>query len=490
MKKNIIKLISLILLLILPLGAFVTVTECLSDPYESTYLGAFDEKYDRLYHTEGKKIIFVGGSSLPFGLRSDLLEKELAGEYTVVNFGLYATLGTKFMMDTSKKAIGEGDIVVLCPELSTQTYSLYFNAEAVLQACNGFSATSLSLPVKNTLSLAYNYYKYAFRKIDYHIKDSAPDPTGIYRADSFNEYGDLAIERENNIMNNGYDGNMLISTDETLLDKEFIDYVNDYVRYADKRGATVYFNYSPANISAATSSKTARAAFEERLKEVLDCDLLCTVEDCFIDERYFYDTNFHLNSAGAIYFTDIIASRLKAKLGMEMQNTMEVPAPPALPRDEVVAVEPSTEKVDFADYNGEPNADYADAFEYKLVGTGYTIVGVKDSYLDMTEVILPSVYNGKNVTAVGENAFEGCTDLVRIHIGTTFKSLSVRSFAGCISLEGIYLYDSEGSILPPSDGLLDGAPQTALVYVPKLDNYTTGYTWTIYEDRLAQFTKG
>jgi hypothetical protein len=132
--KKLIRLIALILVVLTPICAFAVYADRVDDPYGKTYLGGFDEKYLRLYNTEGKKIIFIGGSSLPFGLRSDLIEDELGGEYAVINFGLYATLGTKFMMDMARDAISEGDIVVICPELNAQTYSLYFNPEAALQA--------------------------------------------------------------------------------------------------------------------------------------------------------------------------------------------------------------------------------------------------------------------------------------------------------------------------------------------------------------------
>ena len=157
MKKKIIKLIALLLLALLPFSAFFIYTESLDDQFSNTYLAEFDDKYERLYNTEGKKIIFVGGSSLPFGLRSELIEQELGDEYTVINFGLYATLGTKFMMDTAKGAISEGDIVILCPELNSQTYSLYFNPEAVLQATDGASNMLAGVPLDNKLSLFYNY---------------------------------------------------------------------------------------------------------------------------------------------------------------------------------------------------------------------------------------------------------------------------------------------------------------------------------------------
>ena len=490
MKKRIIKLIALVLITLAPFGVFVLISETTPDTYEKTYLGGFEAKYDRLYSTEGKKVVFIGGSSLPFGLRSDLIEEELGGEYTVVNYGLYATLGTKFMMDTAKESIGEGDIIILCPELNAQTYSLYFNPEAALQATDGFSDIYSSVSIDNIISLCYNYYKYSFDKIGYSLRGDAPDPIGIYRADSLNSYGEIEGDRENNIMNSGYDANMSVYTDDSLLDEEFIDYVNDYIAYAKSKGASVYFNYSPVNCLSIGSSEKARAEFEEKLSSLLDCELLGTIDDYLIDERYFYDTNFHLNSSGALYFSNMITLLLKEKLGMEVTSSISVPEPPALDSDEVVDVEQGENKVDFSKYLGEPNIDYVDYFIYESSGASYTIVGIKDEYKGIKEVILPSVYNGKNITAVGENAFYGCSELEYIHIGNTYKSLSSSSFAGCVSLKGVYLYAMDGNrILPPAIDLLLGAPDGVKLLIPEGSNYSSGYTWTNYADSFEFFSK-
>ena len=92
--------------------------------FSDTFVGELDEKIERLHSIDEPKIIIIGGSSAAFGINSQLME-----EYTgmpVVNLGLYAALGTKLMLDLSRSGIGEGDIVVIAPELDPQTYSLYF----------------------------------------------------------------------------------------------------------------------------------------------------------------------------------------------------------------------------------------------------------------------------------------------------------------------------------------------------------------------------
>ena len=298
--KKFLKLLAFIGLLITPFIVTILVVENTKDQYENTYLAELKDKINLLNNTKEKKIIFVGGSSLPFGLRSDLIEQELP-EYKVVNFGLYATLGTKAMMDLSKINIQEGDIVILSPELNAQTYSLYFNPDAVLQALDGFSNLQKYFSIQDNLSILYNYFQFGREKMKY-ASSSMPDPIGIYRHDSFNAYGDIEVERKNNIMNNGYDSTMNIELVDDLLDKEFIEYINKYCAYVRKRNAKIYFNFSPCNELAIKTSKENRSKFSEKLDTSIECDILTNLEDCIIHSDYFYDTNFHLNSAGAIYY--------------------------------------------------------------------------------------------------------------------------------------------------------------------------------------------
>ena len=132
MKKNIIISILTILILIAPLCIVTATTLTAPCQYDKTFLAELTHKHERLKSINEEKIVLIGGSSLAFGLDSKKLE-----EYTgrpVVNYGLYATIGTKAMLDMSRSHINEGDIVVICPETDKQTYSLYYNAHSMWQA--------------------------------------------------------------------------------------------------------------------------------------------------------------------------------------------------------------------------------------------------------------------------------------------------------------------------------------------------------------------
>ena len=85
MKKHVLPILLAFLLvipIILLLWGFA-----LPAQYGETFLGQLSAQEDRLSESPGQRIILVGGSSVPFSLRCDLLEAALPG-YTVIDFGI------------------------------------------------------------------------------------------------------------------------------------------------------------------------------------------------------------------------------------------------------------------------------------------------------------------------------------------------------------------------------------------------------------------
>ncbi len=493
--KRIIIFISMLLLLILPFSIFAVVVENMENPYSETYLAELGDKIDMLKEADGKKIIFVGGSSLPFGIKSGLVEEKISG-YTVVNFGLYATIGTKAMMDMARPYINEGDIVILSPELSEQTYSLYFNPDAILQATDGISDELNGIPFDNKISLFYNYYKYAFDKIKLVksktiLGENKDDRVGIYWKDSFDEYGEIVADREYNIMSDRgyYDQTMPITVGDNLLNEDFIKYVNDYCAFVTARGATMLFGFSPVNRLALNSSLKALGEFQNTLGEKLDCEFAWNIEECAIHEGYFYDTNFHLNSAGAEYFTlGVVIDGLQDFLGIIDAEEVVLPDIPKIDNSsQHYKVE---NNVPFDEYTGGVNTDYAEYFEYSKVGNFYQIVGVKDEYKNMEECILPSSYEGIIVNGIASNAFAGCVELRRVNIGMTYKIFNGYSFNECINLTKIYFFEKDGDRLSvDSEEFLLGCNRDVKLYIPADSTYKSGYTWGNYRDYFEYFER-
>src|SRR5678816_2773153 len=92
-KKLVLKLIALaaaILLSGLLIGQYHT------NVRDDSYLAAVLEKDRLIRNTPSPKIILVGGSNLAFGIDSKAIEDSLG--LHVVNMGLYAKLGLKYML--------------------------------------------------------------------------------------------------------------------------------------------------------------------------------------------------------------------------------------------------------------------------------------------------------------------------------------------------------------------------------------------------------
>ena len=299
--------------LALLLGVFICVQTILLLPqqYDLSYLGELTVKYERLRLMEGKKLVVVGGSSVAFGLDSAEMER-LSGLRTV-NFGLYATLGTHYMMDLTRGNLGEGDIVILSPETDENGLTMAFNGLATWEASEGNWPLLLKVRGDDRGEMLGSFYAYAQQKLSF-FRSTKPDPEGVYRKDSFNELGDIVYARPENIMEGGVDLDTPISLDESVVDEEFIDYVNAYVRYAERQGAQVYFAYPPMNRDAVVQDEDGRAAFDSYLRSQLDCEIITDIESCLYDSSLFYDTNFHLNDEGVPLRTRDLAAALYAAL--------------------------------------------------------------------------------------------------------------------------------------------------------------------------------
>ena len=101
-------------------------------------------------------------------------------------------------------------------------------------------------------------------------------------------------------------------------------------------------------------------------------------------------------------------------------------------------------------YCGEPdpNAPVIDD-EYYTEGLVFTLqnndtYAVTDYTGTATEVVIPSVYNGKAVTSIGYEAFSGCDSLTSVTFGenSQLTSIGYEAFSGCDSLTEVIIPDS------------------------------------------------
>ena len=397
--------------------------------FGDTFMGELKSKYERLKETSGKRIVLVGGSGVAFDCDSALMD-DFFPSYEIVNFGMYAGLGTKAVMDLSENYIHEGDIVILSPEQGEQTFSDYFNGEYMWQAADGAFGMLRDLKSENFDAMLGNFPRFALEKLNYVMKGQKPQTDSIYQKKSFNTYGDIELDTcRENILPNGYDVNQKVRFTEDVVQPEFMDYMNDWAKRLEKKGAVVWYRYCPVN-KLSVEDMDDLAAYDVFLRQKLDFPVIGNPENSLMEAEWFFDTNFHLNQPGKEVNTVQLIRDMKAMLGDDRAVTVELPEKPHRTWGEVSAETRIWTAKDSETYQGEET------------------------------IVIP-----ENVTQIEDYAFSNCAGLKQI-------VLEQKDPSKCIV----------------GQHLLDGTGAEILVPQMSVDSYKRNYFWSTYAGQIRENT--
>lgn len=397
--------------------------------FGDTFMGELKSKYERLKETSGKRIVLVGGSGVAFDCDSALMD-DFFPSYEIVNFGMYAGLGTKAVMDLSENYIHEGDIVILSPEQSEQTFSDYFNGEYMWQAADGAFGMLRDLKSENFEAMLGNFPRFALGKLNYVMKGQKPQTDSIYQKKSFNTYGDIELDTcRENILPNGYDVNQKVRFTEDVVQPEFMDYMNDWAKRLEKKGAVVWYRYCPVN-KLSVEDMDDLAAYDVFLRQKLDFPVIGNPENSLMEAEWFFDTNFHLNQPGKEVNTVQLIRDMKAMLGDDRAVTVELPE--------------------------KPHRTWGDVSAETRIWTA------KDS----------ETYQGEETIAIPENVTQ----------------IEDYAFSNCAGLKQIVLEQKDPSKCIVGQHLLDGTGAEILVPQMSVDSYKRNYFWSVYAGRIGKVT--
>ena len=397
--------------------------------FGDTFMGELKSKYERLKETSGKRIVLVGGSGVAFDCDSALMD-DFFPSYEIVNFGMYAGLGTKAVMDLSENYIHEGDIVILSPEQSEQTFSDYFNGEYMWQAADGAFGMLRDLKSENFEAMLGNFPRFALEKLNYVMKGQKPQTDSIYQKKSFNTYGDIELDTcRENILPNGYDVNQKVRFTEDVVQPEFMDYMNDWAKRLEKKGAVVWYRYCPVN-KLSVEDMDDLAAYDVFLRQKLDFPVIGNPENSLMEAEWFFDTNFHLNQPGKEVNTVQLIRDMKAMLGDDRAVTVELPE--------------------------KPHRTWGDVSAETRIWTA------KDS----------ETYQGEETIVIPEHVTQ----------------IEDYAFSNCAGLKQIVLEQKDPSKCIVGQHLLDGTGAEILVPQMSVDSYKRNYFWSVYAGRIGKVT--
>lgn len=478
--KKVSKFIVTILLLLLIPGSLLAAECQLPHFYGESYYAQLSPMVQRLTEASGQKLILVGGSSVAFGTDTDLLDETLAHygyDYTVCPMGLYAAVGSSAMLELTQRALQPGDIVILAVEPTKETMSTYFGATAFWKCAENDPGLLLTLSSEKRAALAGSYIPYLQER--WHIFESGvyPKAEGVYTRSAFSQSCNMVYPREGNTMVLGFDPSSPIDLSTLSFDEDFVRQVNDFCAEAQQKGASVYWSFSPMNRSAVTdASQLVLEDFFARCNQCFLCPIISDPTRYILDSGWFYDSNFHLNSAGAVLRTQMLAADILTALGCCQALSFDVPEMPA----------------SIAAPLKEQAGD--DGFLFTPVdnGDGWLVSGLNETGLQAATLTVPSTHDGLPVVGFAEGALAKATQLEELRLPPSILFLPEGVFRGSASLSRLIL---EHTDIPCAIDAhtLDDVPQVH-IFVPKqaYSLYRDGYgcqqnLWAAYLDRIFTY---
>ena len=294
MKQFIGKLLffSIFIILLLAFGISRVTTR-----WQGDYLFALIDKFDHLKTEESPKIVLIGGSNLAFGMDSETLSQYY--DMPVVNMGLHAGIGLRFLLEGIKPYIHEDDLLIVIPEYG-QFSGLYLGTSSDLIPTlftvfpEGFKYVSfpqllmvLSGIPRYAMDNLYDAYikGHAFKKYEHNI----------YARSSFNQYGDLTAHwTEPSYISYEYK-----KEEPELIDRKMLRELRQYVSFYQSQGAKVAI-LPPALVNtAAQSMKRGIQQVTEELSRVNnEAFQYFHPQKYFIPDSLGYDTKYHLIKPG------------------------------------------------------------------------------------------------------------------------------------------------------------------------------------------------
>jgi hypothetical protein len=481
MKIHFVKIFTFVLLLLLIPGILIGSALALPEVYQETYYAELSNMYTRLTEAEGRKLVLIGGSNIAFGIDTVLLEsilQENGCDYTVCPLGLYAAIGTTAMLELSEDVLQDGDIVILAIEPTSESMSTYFGATAYWKCAE--KAPKLLTPLSSSYKSALlgNFTEYLQQRYATYRSGELPEAEGVYTSAAFDENCNLIYPREGNTMALGYDTGMPIDLTSVQIAEDFAREVNHYCDTAVRKGAAVYMSFCPMNSSALiNSSEAAINDYFTLCNETFHCPIISAPDHYIFQSGWFYDSNVHLNSAGAKLRTYRLAEDILAQLGHYSALeylTPQMPSP--------IAPAPTVD--------AEDNGSFT--FSALESDAAYLVSGLTDKGCSLTELTIPAVHEGKPVVGFTPNALGDAALLEQLRVPESIESMPDALFASCPRLVHLIL-EHKNAPCSITSKTFDGANQLKiLVPAEAYPLYRDGFgcetnIWEQFMDRIYTY---
>ena len=277
--------------------------------------GTFHIKFQRLMQAkdEGKDVcVVLSGSSSEYGFHSPTFEELMDYAYFPVNHGTSVQLPSLFFLEVFSHFLDEGDIVIQAPESDARQVG----GNALIS--NFWSCYEGVPEVFNYVDIR-NYTNVFSTLSDFNaVRDKEADTSYSDHNELIDRYGDNCLYKVN--PSPAYAAGSGRSFSSSLITETYAKRLNAAYDAVRATGAKVYISFAPVNLN--SLSKTARTqdhqlAYQKHFEERLDAPVISNFSDYILAGKYFYNSDYHPSTEGAILRTKKLVADLKAQLAKE-----------------------------------------------------------------------------------------------------------------------------------------------------------------------------
>lgn len=272
------------------------------------YNQAYGLKGRLMQTTPSPRVILVGGSNVAFGFDSEMLEDSLG--LPVVNDGLHAGIGLKFMMDDLFSEVRPGDILVISPEYNQFFGKLAYGGLPLAEVVTTIAPEKISLlNFPQIFALVSNIPGTLKSRLQFHfnflLHKKNPLSDAVYSLGSFNSHGDMC--RHWKLPAGSYAQLPHIDDDfNRTMANRFIE----QIRALEQMGCRVFL-YPPA------ISDSSYRNMEDNIEEVFQflrqsgSPFRLSARSCVLADTLCFDTPYHLTRTGAVLRTQALIKDFK-----------------------------------------------------------------------------------------------------------------------------------------------------------------------------------
>lgn len=290
---------------------------------KNSYLSEYTTKVELLEKTPQPRMVFIGGSNLPFGINSKLIGEAMNRH--VINFGLHGGLGVRYLLTDCRPYLKRGDVAVLQFEYEHfynsgqgESYLLFMMANN-WRKCYLLDFAQWRTIISEIPSEAMFNLKRLRRSITKHTLDTPVNGKRFdYAKSGFNEWGDEVAHFQY--------PSTFIQPDlpaTKVVDPEFFDWLAATVAEYEKAGIKVVM-LPPVCVESqfktSYNEEIAKELNRVHLSYIIEPDSMVLPDSCA------FNTGYHLNQKGVELNTRKIIRILSSKGGQEPEARSQKPA--------------------------------------------------------------------------------------------------------------------------------------------------------------------